>query len=122
MLLPPLRATGINAGADKSVTANLESMADALAPFKELTVEQLADLLKVAQEYRQTGQLPDWILGKKPAATKAKASTPKAPKPPKMTPEEALAKLCDLQDRSPHLEPDRIKREVETLAALPLPS
>ena len=96
-------------------------MAGALAPFKDLTVEQLADLLKVAHEYRQTGQLPDWILGKKPAAPRAKTSTPKTPKPPKMTPEEALAKLRDLEIQSPHLEPDRIKQEVETLSALTAP-
>ncbi len=118
LLLPPLRAAGISAGADKSVTSNLEAMSGALAPFKDLSIEQLSDLLKVAHEYRQTGQLPDWILGKKPAAPRAKTSTPK---PPKMTPDEALAKLLNLRSQSPHLEPDRISQEVETLKALTVP-
>ena len=121
LLLPPLRAAGISAGADKSVTTNLEAMASALAPFKDLTIEQLSDLLKVAHEYRQTGQLPDWILGKKPVAARVKASTPKAPKPPKMTPDEALAKLRDLKSRSPHMEPDQITQEVGILKALTAP-
>jgi hypothetical protein len=121
LLLPPLRAAGISAGADKSVTSNLEAMSGALAPFKDLSIEQLSDLLKVAHEYRQSGQLPDWILGKKPAAPRAKTSTPKPPKPPKMTPDEALAKLLNLRSESPHLEPDRISQEVETLKALTVP-
>ena len=60
LLLPPLRAAGISAGADKSVTSNLEAMSGALAPFKDLSIEQLSDLLKVAHEYRQSGQLHDW--------------------------------------------------------------
>ncbi len=118
LLLPPLRAAGISTGADKSVTTNLEAMAGALAPFKDLTIEQLSDILKVAYEYRQTGQLPDWILSKKPAASRAKASTTKPPKPPKMTPDEALAKLRNLQSQSPYMEPDRITQEVQSLKAL----
>lgn len=96
-------------------------MSGALASFKDLSIEQLSDLLKVAHEYRQSGQLPDWILGKKPAAPRAKTSTPKPPKPPKMTPDEALAKLLNLRSESPHLEPDRISQEVETLKALTVP-
>src|SRR5271157_2902649 len=94
LLLPPLRAAGLNATADKSVTSSLEAMATALDPFKDLSIEQVADLLKVTQEYRHTGQIPNWVLARKPPASKARTSTPKtpkkAPKPPKMTPAEAL--------------------------------
>ena len=93
------------------MTSNLEAMSGASAPFKDLSIEQLSDLLKVAHEYRQTGQLPDWILGKKPAGQSQNVS-PKPPKPPKMTPDEALAKLLNLRGESPHLEPDRISQEV----------
>jgi len=118
LLLPPLRAAGINTAADKSVTTNLEAMAAALAPFQDLTIEQLSEILKVAYEYCQTGQLPEWILAKKPAASRSKAATTKAPKLPKMTPDEALAKLRNLQSQSPYMEPDRITLEVQSLKAL----
>ena len=76
LLLPPLRAAGLNSTADKSVTSSLEAMAIALNPFKDLSIEQLADLLKVTQEYRHTGQIPDWVLVRKTPASKAKTSTP----------------------------------------------
>jgi hypothetical protein len=122
LLLPPLRAAGLNATADKSVTSSLEAMATALDPFKDLSIEQVADLLKVTQEYRHTGQIPDWVLARKPPASKARTSTPKtskkAPKPPKMTPAEALGKLRDLQSRSPDLEFEQITQELVELESL----
>ena len=121
LLLPPLRAAGLNATADKSVTSSLEAMATALDPFKDLSIEQVADLLKVTQEYRHTGQIPDWVLARKPPASKARTSapkTPKAPKPPKMTPVEALGKLRDLQSRSPDLEFEQITQELVELESL----
>ncbi|MGO8903678.1 MAG: hypothetical protein ACLQU5_35845 [Isosphaeraceae bacterium] len=83
--------------------------------FKELSLEQLSELLKVTQEYRQTGQLPEWMLGKKPRAPKAGKA---APKPPKMTPADAVARLEDLQHRALNLEPDEITREVHALEAM----
>jgi hypothetical protein len=118
LLLPPLRAAGLNATADKSVTSSLEAMATALDPFKDLSIEQVADLLKVTQEYRHTGQIPDWVLARKPPASKARTSTPKTPKPPKMTPVEALGKLRDLQSRSPDLEFEQITQELVELESL----
>jgi len=121
LLLPPLRAAGLNATADKSVTSSLEAMATALDPFKDLSIEQVADLLKVTQEYRHTGQIPDWVLARKPPASKARTSTPKTPKtpkPPKMTPDEALGKLRDLQSRSPDLEFEQITQELVELESL----
>jgi hypothetical protein len=121
LLLPPLRAAGLNATADKSVTSSLEAIATALDPFKDLSIEQVADLLKVTQEYRHTGQIPDWVLARKPPASKARTSTPKtpkAPKPPKMTPDEALGKLRDLRSRSPDLEFEQITQELVELESL----
>ncbi len=117
LLLPPLRAAGLNSTADKS----LEAMTTALDPFKDLSIEQLADLLKMTQEYRQTGQIPDWVLARKPAASKPRSSATKAPKatkPPKMTPAEALEKLRDLQDRSSDFEVEQINQELEGLKVL----
>jgi hypothetical protein len=124
LLLPPLRAAGLNATADKSVTSSLEAMATALDPFKDLSIEQVADLLKVTQEYRHTGQIPDWVLARKPSASKARTptpKTPKAPKPPKMTPDEALGKLRDLRSRSPDLEFEQITQELVGLGDLTVP-
>lgn len=65
LLAPPLAAAGINQTAQKSVTGSLESVASALEPFQEMSLNDLAELLRVAQEFRQTGQLPDWVMGKK---------------------------------------------------------
>ena len=124
LLLPPLRAAGLNATADKSVTSSLEAMATALDPFKDLSIEQVADLLKVTQEYRHTGQTPDWVLARKPSASKARTptpKTPKAPKPPKMTPDEALGKLRDLRSRSPDLKFEQITQELAGLGDLTVP-
>ena len=50
-----------------------------LDPFKDLSIEQVADLLNVTQEYRHTGQIPDWVLARKPPASKARTSTPRLP-------------------------------------------
>ena len=115
LLLPPLRALGINAPADKSVTKGIEVMANALGPFKDLGVDQFCDLLRAAQEYRETGQLPDWVLVKKPGTPGARKSTPKATKAPKMTKAEALAKLEALLAQAQDLDSERIKNEVDTL-------
>ncbi len=118
LLLPPLRALGINTQADKSVTGGLEAVAEALSPFKDLATEQLCDLLRAAHEYRQTGELPEWVLARKPRAARPRKATPKAPKQPKMTREEALAKLEALQSQSQGLDPEIISREVESLLSL----
>ena len=124
LLLPPLRVAGLNATADKSLTNSVEAMVSALDPFKDLGIEQLADLLKVTQEYRQTGQIPDWVLAMKPTPARTKPSaprTPKAPRPPKPTPDEFLNKLRALQSRSPDLELEQINQELAGLDQLTKP-
>lgn len=113
MLVPPLTAAGINQSAGKSVTSTLESVAAALEPFASMSTDQLAALLRDAEEYRRTGILPQVYSGKKVASPRAKA-----PKAPKLTPSEAVAKLRDLQDRSLNLEPGQIAAEVKGLASL----
>ena len=116
MLAPPLAAAGINASSQKSVATSLESLAEALEPFKEMSTEQWADLAKVAQEYRESGQLPDWVLARQPKATRSK--NPKASKPSKVDPAEVVVKLRDLQDRSSGMEPAAINQEIQALASL----
>jgi hypothetical protein len=116
LLVPPLTAAGINQSAEKNITASLESLASALEPFKDLSADQLAELLVMAKEYRATGELPDWVLDKKKAPAKPRA--PKAPKVPKLTTAEAVSKLRSLQERSSHLDPAQIAQEVQSLSGL----
>lgn len=111
--MPPLAAVGINQTAQKSVTGSLESLATALEPFKEMNADQLAELLRVAQDYRQTGQIPDWVVGKKGSSPK-----PKATKATKVTPAAALAKLQDIHQRCTSLDPSQIAQEVQGLSSL----
>ena len=115
LLVPPLKAAGINGNAEKSVTTSLETLASSLAPFRDMSLDELAGLLKLTQEYRQTGQIPEWALGKKPAAQKARNISAKAPK---LTPAEAIAKLQDIKLRSAILEPSLISQEIRALGAL----
>jgi len=116
LLAPPLAAAGVNASSQKNITASLETLAGALEPFKEMSTEQLADLVRVAQEYREGGQLPDWVLAREPKASRSKA--PKAPKMSKVDPAEVVARLRDLQDRSSGMETSEINQEVQALGSL----
>jgi hypothetical protein len=113
LLVPPLTAAGINATAEKSVSGSLEALAAALEPFKDASTDQLAELLRVAHEYRQTGQIPEWASGKKPVSAKSRPS-----KGAKITPAEAVTQLRDLQQRSSDLDPAEIARGVQALAGL----
>lgn len=115
MLVPPLTASGINATAGKSVTSSLESLAAALEPFASMNTDELAELLRAAEEYRRTGVLPDWL-----SRGKIAPKAPKSPKPPKLSAADALAMLRDLQERADGLEPAEIERAVQGLNALTL--
>jgi hypothetical protein len=116
LLVPPLVAAGINASSQKNVSASLESLADGLDPFKEMSLDQLSELLRIAQEYRETGQIPDWAIGKKPKTPKLKESKP--PKAPKLTLTDAVVRLRDLQHRSSSLEPAQVRSEMAFLSIL----
>jgi len=116
LLAPPLAAAGLNASSQKSVTGSLEALAESLEPFKEMSTEQMADLLKVTREYRESGAIPDWVLGRKPK--EAMPRTPKAPRAAKITPAEVVVKLRDLQERSSQLDPAEIAREIQSLSSL----
>jgi hypothetical protein len=114
--VPPLAASGINASSQKSVTGSLDALADALEPFREMDAEELSELLKVAQSFRESGQLPDWVLGRQPKAARARA--PKTPKAPKMTTGEAVARLRKFQEDSSGLDADAIEREILAISVL----
>jgi hypothetical protein len=111
LLVPPLTAAGVN----KSAETALEKLAAALEPFKDQSVEDLGTLLANVQNYRQTGELPEAIFVTKPARG---ARKPSIPKPPKMTFEEAIAKLRELQENAETLDSTQIKAGVSALNVL----
>jgi hypothetical protein len=115
-LVRPLAVAGISATAEKSVASSLEGLAASLEPFKDLTAEQLAGYLKVAEEYRRTGQLPEWVLAKQPVAPK-----PRAPKAPKITPAEAVERLRELQHRAGEVPAETVAEAVQSLGQLTIP-
>ena len=119
LLAPPLSAVGLNAASQKNVTSSLEALADALEPFRSMSADQLAELLKIAQEYREAGKLPDWVLGKMPKPPKT--SKPNATKTPAISSAEVVAKLRDIQERSSSLTPAQIAEEVQAFSSLTIP-
>jgi hypothetical protein len=111
LLVPPLTAAGVN----KSAETALEKLAAALEPFKDQSVEDLGTLLASVHHYRQTGELPAAIFDPKPKRGPRK---PSVPKPPKMTFEEAIAKLRELQENAETLDSTQIKAGVSALKVL----
>ena len=119
-LLPALKALGISAPAEGNLTKVIEATADALAPFENLGLEQLSEVLRTAQQYRETGELPQSLFeakrSRKPRTTTPKV--PKTPKPPKLSVEDALAKMEDLRARAQFFDLAHISGAVQTLDAL----
>jgi hypothetical protein len=111
LLVPPLTAAGVN----KSAETALEKLTAALEPFKDQSVEDLCTLLANVRHYRQTGELPEALFAAKPSRG---ARKPSAPKPPKMTFEEAIAKLRELQENAETLDSTQIKAGVSALNVL----
>jgi hypothetical protein len=110
LLVPPLTAAGVN----KSAETALEKLAAALEPFKEQSVDDLGTMLANVQHFRQTGELPEALFAK-PARAARKPSVPKAPK---MTFEDAIAKLRELQENAETLDSTQIKAGVSALSVL----
>jgi hypothetical protein len=110
LLGPPLMAAGVN----KSAEMGLEKLAAALEPFKDQSVEDVGTMLANVQHYRQTGELPEALFAK-PARAARKPSVPKAPK---MTFEDAIAKLRELQENAETLDSTQIKAGVSALNVL----
>jgi hypothetical protein len=113
LLVPALTAAGVN----KSAEMGLEKLAAALEPFKDHSAEDLGTMLANVQHYRQTGELPEVLFAAKPARA---ARKPSVPKPPKMTFEDAIAKLRELQENAETLDSTQIKAGVSALKVLTL--
>jgi hypothetical protein len=111
LLVPPLSAAGMNKSAEKA----LENLAAALEPFKDQSIEDLGTMLANVQHYRQTGELPEALFATKPARGARKPAPPKAPK---MTFEEAVARLRELQENAETLDSTQIKTGVSALNVL----
>jgi hypothetical protein len=111
LLAPPLTAAGIN----KSAETALEKLAAALEPFKDQSVEDLGTMLANIQHFRQTGELPEALFATKSAR---RARKPSAPKTPKMTLEDAVARLRELQEKADTLDINQIKAGVSALNVL----
>jgi hypothetical protein len=67
------------------------------------------------QHYRQTSERPEALFAAKPARG---ARKPSVPKPPKMTFDDAIAKLRELQEHAETLDSTQIKAGLSALNVL----
>ncbi|VTT97941.1 unnamed protein product [Gemmataceae bacterium] len=99
--------------ATKNPAKELLDVAERLAPFAQHEFTAFAEFLKLAEEYRSTGKLPE--PGKKPTKQRA-AKAPAAPKPPKAVPADVVALVAALQTRTltdPALTREAVEAEVK---------
>ena len=99
--------------ATKNPAKDLLDVADRLTPFAQHEFAAFAEFLKLADEYRTTGKLPE--PGKKPAKPRA-PKQPAAPKPPKAVPADVVALVAALQTRTltdPTLSREVVEAEVK---------
>ena len=115
-MLPPLTALGVNAGGQKSLTMSVESLVKALDPFAKWDAEELANWLKIAQTYRDTGRVPEPLsLGR---GRKKETPASKTVKAAKKSTAEVVESLRTLQARPGGLNPEEVKAEIDTLETL----
>ena len=88
-------------------------MADALEPFRALSIEVLTDLLKATDTMQREGKFPDWLMSRKPSGGGSRT-----PKPPKAAPAEIVAELRVLLGRASGLDPEAIRLELAPLNKL----
>lgn len=102
-LVQPLSSVGVS----KTVCTNLEDVAAALEPFRDLSLSQLADFLAKAEEFQRTGVL----------ATPAKPARARAAKASPLSVAEAVQKVRDLYERAadPTLTYAAIDAEIQLL-------
>jgi hypothetical protein len=92
-----------------------------LEPFRDVPLDQFAEFLRQAEEYRRTGIVP---VGAKKAAREKKPAQPKAPKVPLKTKgdaeaiRQAVAELQKLYERAtdPTLDYGKIEKTVERIS------
>jgi len=97
----------------KTPAKDLLDVADRLDPFANLHFASFAEFLKLADEYRVTGKLPE--PGTKSAKPKAVPKPPPPPKPAKMQPAEVVALVGTLQSRvlcEPNLTREAVEAEL----------
>ncbi len=95
--------------ATKSPAKDLLDAADRLAPFAGQEMAAFADFLRIADDYRTTGKLPE-------PATKPKPAGP-ASKPAKASPGDVVALVASLRDRilsDPALIREGVDRELRS--------
>jgi hypothetical protein len=96
-----------SAGASQKVLDDLQRLGEVLEPFRDRSLAEFADFLKMADEYVRTGTLPATAGGR----------APRAPKAPKLTVGEATQRVLALYERAADgsLGYDVIEREVQSL-------
>jgi hypothetical protein len=112
-LIDPLKV----AGASERTCNELQQVAGFLEPFKEKSLAELGDMLRLIDEYQRTKQWPE-PTAKEPA--RRKPATPKAPKP---TVAEATQRVLSLLERvnDPNLEYAAIDAELKSLEPMTKP-
>ncbi|WP_439621478.1 hypothetical protein [Gemmata sp.] len=99
--------------ATKNPAKDLLDVAERLSPFAHHEFTAFAEFLKLAEEYRTSGKLPE--PGKKPAKPRV-AKAPAAPKPAKAQPADVVALVAALQTRAlsePTLTREAVEVEVK---------
>jgi hypothetical protein len=115
-LSPAIAVIGLSKTAENSISARLEDLATSLAPFDHLDAQELSELLKVTTAYMQSGEIPDWVV--RPKSSSKRTTSSRAPKPPKLTIEEAISSLETLKEAAIGTEPSEIRAKIEALEAL----
>src|SRR5437870_3802400 len=112
-LVEPMRA----AGASDKACGELRQVADLLDPFKERTLAEMADMLRMIDEHRRSGTWPQ------PAAKASRSRKPAAPKAPKLTVPDAAQRVMALLERvdDPDLDYAAIDAELQPMEAMTKP-
>ena len=103
------------ARASDTVTADIERAVQLLEPFKDKSLSEFNDFLRMADEYVRNGTLP--------ASARGGRARPKTPAEPKLSVQEAAQKFMALYERSndPTLEETTIDTELSRLYDLSIP-
>lgn len=90
--------------APQKTQESLRSLAQLLAPFDEMSLEQLEEFLGYSKTYKETGVLPI------PASTKKSKAAPA-----KAAPEEIVTKIREIYERALELDYGQIQSQIELL-------
>jgi hypothetical protein len=106
-LIDPLKV----AGASEKTCNELQQVAGFLEPFKEKSLAELGEMLRMIDEYQRTKQWPE------PAVKKPSSRKPAISKAPKLTVPEATQSVLSLLERvnDPNLEYAAIDAEMKSL-------